>query len=61
MINVKETGKPASDFVKYLLAKGFMVRDFSKKAGLEPDTHFRISVGLQEQMGKLIAELRAFN
>ena len=60
MINVKETGKQASEFVKYLLGKGFMVRDFSKKAGLEPNTHFRISVGLPDEMKELVEDLRSF-
>jgi histidinol-phosphate/aromatic aminotransferase/cobyric acid decarboxylase-like protein len=39
---------------------GFFVRSFAKKAGLEPDTHFRISVGLQKDMEELVGHLQDF-
>lgn len=60
MVNVKETGRSATKFVDFLLEKGFFVRNFAKKAGLEPDAHFRISVGLPENMKELIEDLKSF-
>jgi len=60
MINVKDSGKTATQCVDFLLEKGFFVRSFAKKAGLEPDTHFRISVGLREDMQELLEELKKF-
>jgi histidinol-phosphate aminotransferase len=60
MINVKETGRSATEIVDFLLEKGFFVRSFAKKAGLEPDTHFRISVGLPENMEEMVEDLKAF-
>ncbi|KPL76576.1 hypothetical protein ADN00_11520 [Ornatilinea apprima] len=60
MINVKETGKTGTDFVNHLMGKGYMVRDFSKKAGLEPGAHFRISVGLPEVMMNLLGEIKLY-
>ena len=60
MVNVKETGRSATEFVDYLLKKGFFVRNFAKKAGLEPDMYFRISVGLPEDMKELVKDLKAF-
>ncbi len=61
MVNVKETGRSATEFVDHLLEKGFFVRNFAKKAGLEPDTHFRISAGLPEDMKELVEELKKYN
>jgi len=60
MINVKETGKTATEFVNMLLEKGFFVRNFAAKAGLEPETHFRISVGLPDDMKELVEEIENF-
>ena len=60
MVNVKESGKTATQCVEFLLEKGFFVRNFAKKAGLEPDTHFRISVGLKKDMEQLIDDLKGF-
>lgn len=60
MVNVKESGKTATQCVDYLLEMGFFVRNFALKDGLEPDTHFRISVGLREDMEELIAHLKTF-
>jgi len=60
MINVKDSGKTATQCVDFLLEKGFFVRSFAKKAGLEPDMHFRISVGLREDMQELLEELKKF-
>ena len=60
MVNVKDSKKTATECVDYLLEKGFWVRTFAKKAGLEPDTHFRISVGKQKDMEKLVENLKAF-
>ena len=60
MINVKESGKTATECVDYLLKKGFFVRSFAKKAGLEPDTYFRISVGMPDDMKELVADLQSF-
>lgn len=60
MVDVKDSGKSATECVDHLLEKGFFVRSFAKKAGLEPDTHFRISVGLREDMEELIAHMRVF-
>jgi histidinol-phosphate aminotransferase len=60
MVDVKESGKTATQCVDYLLEMGFFVRNFAKKAGLEPDTHFRISVGLQKDMEELVAHLKDF-
>jgi histidinol-phosphate aminotransferase len=60
MVNVKESGKTATQCVDYLLEMGFFVRNFAKKDGLEPDTHFRISVGLREDMEELITHLKNF-
>lgn len=60
MVNVKETGRSATEFVDLLLEKGFFVRSFAKKAGLEPDTHLRISVGLPDDMKELIEDLKSF-
>ncbi len=60
MVDVKESGKTATQCVDYLLEMGFFVRSFAKKAGLEPDTHFRISVGLQEDMEELVAHMKDF-
>jgi histidinol-phosphate/aromatic aminotransferase/cobyric acid decarboxylase-like protein len=60
MVNVKETGKTATDFVQLLLEKNFFVRNFAKNAGLEPETHFRISVGLQKDMEELVDHMKNF-
>ena len=60
MIDVKDSGKTATECVDFLLRKGFFVRSFAKKAGLEPDTHFRISVGLPKDMEELVADLKVF-
>lgn len=60
MIDVKDSGKTATQCVDLLLEKGFFVRSFAKKAGLEPDTHFRISVGLREDMEELVTDLKNF-
>jgi len=60
MIDVKGTGITATDFVQMLLEKNFFVRSFAKKAGLEPDTHFRISVGLEKDMQELAEHVRDF-
>jgi histidinol-phosphate aminotransferase len=60
MVNVKDSGKTATQCVDLLLEKGFFVRSFAKKAGLEPDTHFRISVGLKKDMEELVAYLSEF-
>jgi len=60
MVNVKGTGKTATEFVDMLLDKGFFVRSFAKKAGLEPDMHFRISVGLEKDMEELITHIKNF-
>ena len=58
MVDVKDSGKTATECVNLLLEKGFFVRSFAKKAGLEPDTHFRISVGLKKDMEELVAHLK---
>ena len=60
MVDVKESGKTATECVNFLLEKNFFVRSFAKKAGLEPDTHFRISVGLPEDMEELVEYLKGF-
>ena len=60
MVNVKESGKTATQCVDYLLEKGFFVRSFARKTGLEPDTYFRISVGLKEDMEELVKDLKDF-
>ncbi len=60
MVDVKDSGKTATQCVDLLLEKGFFVRSFAKKAGLEPDTHFRISVGLRKDMEELVAHLKQF-
>jgi len=60
MVNVKKSNKTATECVDYLLDKGFWVRTFAKKAGLQPDTHFRISVGKQADMEQLVENLKAF-
>jgi len=60
MVDVKDSSKTATECVDYLLEKGFWVRTFAKKAGLEPDTHFRISVGKQEDMQELVENLKSF-
>ncbi|MDK2979715.1 MAG: histidinol-phosphate aminotransferase [Chloroflexota bacterium] len=60
MVDVKDSGKTATQCVDYLLEMGFFVRSFAKKAGLEPDTHFRISVGLPEDMQELVGHLQKF-
>lgn len=60
MVDVKNSGKTATECVNLLLEKGFFVRSFAKKAGLEADTHFRISVGLMKDMEELIAHLRSY-
>ena len=60
MINVKESGKTATQCVEYLLKKGFFVRNFARKAGLEPEAYFRISVGFREDMEEIIKHLNNF-
>jgi len=60
MIDVEKSGRSATEFVDFLLEKGFFVRSFANKAGFKPDTHFRISVGLPEDMKELIEYLNAF-
>lgn len=60
MIDVKGSGKTATECVNLLLEKGFFVRSFAKNAGLEPDTHFRISIGLKKDMEELIAHLKKY-
>jgi histidinol-phosphate aminotransferase len=60
MVDVKASGKTATECVDLLLKKGFFVRNFAKKAGMEPDTHFRISVGLRKDMEELVADLKEF-
>jgi histidinol-phosphate aminotransferase len=60
MVNVKDSGKTATECVDYLLEMGFFVRSFAKKAGLEPDAYFRISVGLPEDMEELVVYMKEF-
>ena len=60
MVDVKDSSKTATEIVNFLYEKGFFVRSFAKKAGLEPDTHFRISVGKQEDMETLVSDLKKF-
>jgi len=60
MVNVAASGKTATQFCAYLLENGFFVRNFGKKVGLEAEAHFRISVGLQEDMERMVAELKKF-
>lgn len=60
MIDVEGSGKTATQFVDMLLEKGFFVRSFAKKAGLKPDTHFRVSVGLPKDMEEMVAHLKKF-
>lgn len=60
MVDVGGSKKTATQCVDYLQQKGFWVRTFAKKAGLEPDTHFRISVGRQDAMEELVENLRMF-
>lgn len=60
MVDVQGSKKTATECVDYLLEKGFLVRSFAKKAGLEPDTHFRISVGKQDAMEELVETLKTF-
>ncbi len=59
MIDVRNTNRSASEFVSYLKVHQFYVRDFSKKAGLEPDTYFRISIGQKKKMEELIHLLKS--
>lgn len=60
MIDVKESGKTATECVNFLLEKNFFVRNFAKMAGLEPETYFRITVGLPKDMEELVEDLKAF-
>jgi histidinol-phosphate/aromatic aminotransferase/cobyric acid decarboxylase-like protein len=60
MVNVKDSGKTSTQCVDMLLEKGFFVRNFAKKVGLEPDAYFRISVGLKKDMEELVADLKDF-
>jgi len=60
MVDVQESNRTATECVDYLLEKGFWVRSFAKKAGLKPDTHFRISIGRQEDMQELVENLKTF-
>ena len=60
MVNVKGSERTATDCVNLLLEKNFFVRSFAKKAGLEPDTHFRISVGLKKDMEELVDHLKNY-
>lgn len=60
MVDVKKSGKTATQCVEFLLEKGFFVRNFARKAGLEPDTHFRISIGLRKDMEELLSDLKEF-
>ena len=60
MVDVKDSGKTATEYVNFLKEQGFFVRSFAKKAGLEPDTHFRISVGRQDEMEELVEILKSY-
>lgn len=60
MVDTSASAKSATECVEMLLGKGFFVRSFAKKSGLQPDTHFRISVGLPEDMQELVAHLQEF-
>jgi len=60
MVDVEKSPRTATECVDHLLEKGFWVRTFAKKAGLVPDTHFRISVGTREDMEKLVEVLKDF-
>jgi histidinol-phosphate/aromatic aminotransferase/cobyric acid decarboxylase-like protein len=44
--------------VEKLFERNILVRDFSRKHGLEPDRYFRISVGQRRGMAQLAKELR---
>lgn len=57
LVDVAESGKKAKEFVDGLFERGVFVRDFSTKKGLEPDRYFRITVGLPEDMKRLVAAL----
>ncbi len=61
MVNVRDSGRTATEYVDHLLQKGFWVRNFANKAGLELDTHFRISVGRPEAMRELVQILKALS
>jgi histidinol-phosphate aminotransferase len=60
MVDVEGSSKTATECVDLLHKKGFWVRTFAKNAGLVPDTHFRISVGRQEDMEVLVKTLKEF-
>jgi histidinol-phosphate aminotransferase len=60
LVDVSQSGHPATAYVDYLFNHGFFVRDFSKKLGLSPDTFFRITIGYPEDMKRLVMALCAF-
>ncbi len=61
MIDVGGSGRKAAEFVDFLAGRGFLTRDFSSKKGLAADRYFRITVGLKEDMEKLLGELKNFS
>jgi histidinol-phosphate aminotransferase len=58
LVDVEGSGRSATGYTEGLLARGFFVRDFSKKPGLEPDRYFRITVGRPREMDQLAQALR---
>ncbi len=52
MVNVKDSGKTATQCVDLLLER-FLLAQFAKKAGLEPDMHFR-SRGIAQDMKSVV-------
>ena len=54
LVDVSDSGNNASDYVDYLRAHGFIVRDFSDKYGLDQGRYFRITIGLPKQIQRLL-------
>jgi histidinol-phosphate aminotransferase len=59
LVDVADSGRKPEEFVSQLLNRGILVRDFSKKHGLDPDRYFRITVGQRQDMERLVQELRS--
>ncbi len=55
LLNVDGTGKSANDFVQHLWDKGFIVRNFTGGRNLKGKGFFRITVGTQDDMNRIVA------
>ena len=60
LLNSDGTGKLAAEFVAYLLANGYIVRNLSGGRNMESQGFFRITVGTQDDMENVARLIKEF-